>query len=214
MRTRPYLRCVDYLLALSLGIAVAFFGILLPGLVNMTAVSVSVKRGRRAGLQFIAGGSIVVIFQAFVALIFADVLQQDPTIVDGMKKFAVWLFIILGVGFFWKAQTGQVVKARKTGGGRIFFAGIGMATANALAIPYFLAMSSFLMAKGHVTEGLLSIGLFSFGAGLGSLVIYVAYVWSADWVSRHAAWLTRNINYIMSGFFFILAILQGYNIYC
>jgi len=191
----------------------AFVGIILPGMLNMTAVSVSVQRGRRAGLQFVGGASITTGIQSFIALLFADFLLHNPRIIHGMQQVALWLFLILAVVFFYKARKGEVAKARKSSGRKTFGAGFGLGFANALAIPYFLAVSSWLMSKGQVNNGLSGIAMFAIGASAGAFIVFVLYVWSADWVSRHAAWMTRNINYIMSGFFLFLAGLQSYHLF-
>ncbi|MEL6356634.1 MAG: LysE family transporter, partial [Bacteroidota bacterium] len=144
-------------MAFLLGTGMAFAGILLPGMLNMTAVSISVKRGRRSGIQFVVGAAIVTAFQALIALFFADLLLRNPRIIHAMKQMALWLFIILAIAFFLKARRRQVARARKASGSKNFGAGFGLAFANALAIPYFLGVGSWLIAKGHVDDSLSSL---------------------------------------------------------
>jgi threonine/homoserine/homoserine lactone efflux protein len=76
---------VIYVYALIFGIVVAFFGILLPGLLNMTAVSISVKSGKRAGLMFAGGMAVTTSFQAFIAFGSADYLRQNGEVLDQLR---------------------------------------------------------------------------------------------------------------------------------
>lgn len=210
-----YLRAVEHLISLLLGTFVATLGLTLPGMVNMTAVSVSLKHGKGAGMQFTGGAAAATSIQASLAIFFAEYLRKNPSTVTLMQKSAVYIFVILAIGFFYKAYTGQVAKPRKKRSKRKNLGfGFGLAMANGLAIPFFLAVSSWLISHGHRVLGVLDIALFSIGAAFGATIVFAGYVRSAGWVSRHAAWLTRNINYVMSGFFLFLAVFQGWNIYC
>jgi hypothetical protein len=43
---------------------------------------------------------------------------------------------------------------------------------------------------------------------LGTLGVFFLYVLSSDWISKHAAYFTRNINFFLGGLFAMLAIIQ------
>lgn len=205
---------MEYLIAFSLGTVVATLGLTLPGMVNMTVVSISLKRGHNAASQFMKGAAAATAIQAGVAMVFADYLRKNPTTVTLLQKSAIYIFIFLAIGFFYKAYTGQVAKPRKkTSKRKNLGFGFGLSMANGLAIPFFLAVSSWLIAHEQRIRGPIGITLFSLGAALGAVLVFTGYAKSANWVSRHAAWLTRNINYVMSAFFVFLAVLQGWKLY-
>ncbi|MEY4084992.1 MAG: hypothetical protein RL074_779 [Bacteroidota bacterium] len=58
--------------ALFFGFISAVVGILPPGLINMTAAKVDIKEGKRAALWFVIGAVIVIFFQVYLALLFAQ----------------------------------------------------------------------------------------------------------------------------------------------
>lgn len=208
-----YLHDVEYLLIALMGLGTAALGITLPGMVNMTAVSVCIKRGQRPAMIFIAGAAFVTALQAGTALFFADVLQRNEGWLTFMKQAGVWIFVILSTVFFLRGRDPKVAKAKKSRGGRYFGFGAGLTTANFLAIPFFLAVSAWLLSHGRATQGLFKVIFFGLGAGAGSFLIFWGYVQSANWVAHHASWLTRNINFIMSGLFLFLAGLQAWQLY-
>lgn len=208
-----YLRGVEYVMAFLLGTLGALFGIVLPGMLNMTAVSISVKNGKRAGLLFGAGMSSTTCIQAFVAFGFADYLRKHGEVLERLNSFALALMIVLAVFFIYKGQTGETVKPQKISGRKHFGGGVMMGMLNALTLLYFFALGTVLVSRNLVQNGIVSVICFSLGAGLGAFIIFWLYVRAAGWISENALWLTRNMNYVIGGFFIFLAILQGYHMY-
>lgn len=204
---------MDYLLSLLLGIIVAFAGIVLPGLLNMTAVSVSVKNGSRAGLLFAAGMAITTSVQAFAAFGFADYLRKHADVLESIRSFSLMLFILLAIVFFFKGRSGQAIQTKTISKRKLFGGGLMMGTLNALSMLYFFAVGTVLVSKNYVQTGIFSVLLFSIGAGLGGFLVFWLYIKAANWISENAAWFTRNMNYIISVFFLFLACLQSYYMY-
>ena len=68
---------MDLVLPLFLGFFASAIGILPPGLINMTAAKVSLEDGRNEAISFAIGATIIVFFQTFLALFFANYLDQN-----------------------------------------------------------------------------------------------------------------------------------------
>lgn len=201
------------LTAFLLGTLGAFFGILLPGMLNMTAVSISVTRGRRAGMHFVSGTALTTALQAFAAFGLADYLRKHPEILERIHGFALFIFVVLAGVFIHLGRRGGEIRVKKISGRKHFGGGVAMAFLNALSLIYFFALGTVLVSKDLVRNGILSVVFFSFGAGLGAFLMFWLYVRAADYISRNATWLTRNINYVIGGFFVFLAVLQAYNMW-
>ncbi|MGB3548416.1 MAG: hypothetical protein WBA17_15695 [Saprospiraceae bacterium] len=194
--------------AILSGYFLACLATTLPGMLNMTSVAVSLEHGRRAGRQFAIGTALTFGLQAAIALIFADYLSENPGIIEGLKKAAVGIFLVLAGYFFIKARRGGVAKARTTKPGQMYGFGILLAAMNALTIPFFFAMATWLQSEGYLIITPFIILSFSCAVFMGSLTVFLFYGYSATYVERRAAFITRNINYILCGLFVTLASFQ------
>lgn len=197
-------------MTLLVGVVAAFVGIVLPGMLNMTAVSVSVKNGKRAGLLFAAGMAVTTSMQAFIAFGFADYLRRHEDVLEKIHYFAFFLLILLGIIFISKGKSSQAIKTKKVSRRKLFGGGMGMGVLNALSVLYFFAIGTVLTSRDIVQTGISSVIFFSIGASIGAFIVFWLYVSAADWISKNADWLTRNMNYIIGGFFLLLAAIQGY----
>ena len=83
-----------------LGFIVAAIGITPPGLINMTAAKVSLKDGRIEAIFFAVGATIIVFFQTFLALLFANFINSHPDVINKLQEIGLFIFIGLTVYFF------------------------------------------------------------------------------------------------------------------
>ena len=63
---------MSYIVHVLYGLIMAYFGLISPGMLNMTALKIRINTGKVESLKFALGASIVVFFQAGIALFFAD----------------------------------------------------------------------------------------------------------------------------------------------
>lgn len=195
-----------YVSHLFFGFIMAFVGLLAPGMLNMTAVRTSIEKGKKAGIVFSAGAASVVFVQASIALIFANYLNQHPDIIEKLKIAGVIVFFILAIFFFFQAR--KKFKAEgKNRKGNLFFIGMFMSSVNMLAIPFYLGLSTYLSAKEQIILKQPYITIFVIGAVLGAFVLFVTYVGLANIIVKKAQFIAKNINYILSALFLILALL-------
>src|SRR5690554_8232219 len=92
---------------LLIGLIGAFIGVLPPGLINMYALKVSLKEGRKKALIFAAGVCVTVISQTLIALFFARYIEQHPEVVSVLQKVALVIFIGLTLYFFFVAARSE-----------------------------------------------------------------------------------------------------------
>lgn len=189
------------------GLVMTGIGITLPGMINMTTVYISIKRGLRSAIQYNVGASVTIFVQALIALAFATYLGNHPGVLNFMKKAAVVLFFVLGFVFLYQAMRTEVVKASKQRG-HPFLLGVVVANMNVLTIPYFFAFSTFLETNNWLMRSPSARVLFGTGAMIGAFLLLSAYARFAQYISGQIQSLARNINLIMSGLFLLLAFLQ------
>ncbi len=211
-----YLWAVELLTAAWLGFTAAAGATLFPGMLNMTTVNVSLRAGRSAGYALSAGMAITLSLQAGIAVFFARFLAANPYVLNQMKEWAILVFLFLAVFFLvkgYRAQAPDASHAERSYRGSPFLRGAVLAVMNLLTIPYFFAISGWLLADGRLSASAPARLVFTISAGVGALMIFAGYARLAEWMYRRARFFTRHINYFLSGLLLILAVAQWIRIY-
>ncbi|MFD0763085.1 LysE family transporter [Lutibacter aestuarii] len=197
---------MDYFLHVFYGVLMAYIGLISPGMLNMTALKISLSTNKKESIKFALGASLVVFFQAGIALFFADYFVKNPKIIEVLKVIGVFVFFILSVLFFILSR--KVLNAKTTKGARNYFLkGIAMSVVNMLAVPFYLGISIYLASINKIIIEQPFIILFVFGSALGSYLLFYTYIILADVINNKIAFIAKNINLILSILFLILGIL-------
>ncbi len=197
---------MPYLIHIALGFVMAFLSLIPPGMLNMTAVKTSIQKGRNEGVWFSLGAALVVIPQAFIALVFARYFVENPQVVERLEIAGIIVLFVLAITFFMQARK----KFKGEGGkreGKSFLLGMLMSGMNMLAIPFYLVLSSVLENRGLLQTEQPFINLFVTGVFLGAFSLFFLYANFAQIIQRKAQFIARNINYILSLLFLVLGIL-------
>lgn len=202
---------MEYLSALFIGFLAAFFGLLAPSMLNMTAAKTSIERGKKAGIQFAAGAASFVLVQASVALFFAKYLVANPDIITKLKTVAIFVLFGLAVFFFWQARKDTNIEGKEKTG-LPFLIGLGMSSLNMLGIPFYLAMATFAESKGWLTIEMPYSLFFVIGAFFGDFLLFSLYAIFAVKIAEKASFIAKNINYILSGLFIVLGSFTAYQV--
>lgn len=203
---------MDFINPFFFGFLLTTVGISLPGMVNMTAVSISIKRGMPAGLRYSAGAATTIFFQAYIAVAFAGYLGKHPEVFTYIRTASVAIFLTLAFFFFYQARQGKEVQSSQRKG-RPYLLGVGVAGMNALNIPYFFTMGALLKAEGLISLHAPYHLFFISGLALGAVTLLAAYARFAQFILLRANYFARNLNYFLSGLFLVLAVVQLGNVY-
>jgi threonine/homoserine/homoserine lactone efflux protein len=199
---------MDYISPLFFGFIFAVIGIALPGMVNMTGLSVSIRRGLKAGMLYAAGGTTTSIIQASIAVLFADYISNNiEELSYQIRIFSIVLFIVLAALFFYQARNPRPPKTSKHNG-PAFFLGMLVAGLNGLYIPYFFAIGTMLKAQDLVVFEYPYYIMLIIGISLGIFTVLSGYAYFAEFIKKRATFLVSHLNYFLAGFFLILAAIQ------
>jgi threonine/homoserine/homoserine lactone efflux protein len=196
---------MDYILHVFYGIIMAYFGLISPGMLNMTALKIRINNGISESVKFAIGASVIVFLQAGIALYFADYFNKNPQIIERLKIAGVVVFLILSIFFLYLSRKELNPKASNTKG-NYFLKGIGMSSINMLGIPFYLGISIFLAAENKILIEQPYIILFVFGASIGSFLLFSTYIIFAKYISDKVSFIAKNINLILSILFLGLGI--------
>lgn len=202
---------MDTLIGFLVGIGVGIFSTWFPGMLNMQAVATAVRTDRETAYRFSLGMAMVFPIQAGISIFFANFLTSHPWIINGIKEWAVPLLLIIGGVFIFKGFSARAERKKevvKPYRGGPLKRGFGMSFLNVLNIPLFFALSSWLLAHDVLPNAPIPKLVYIFGIGFGALFIFLLYARLADWFTRHAALLTRNINFVIGGLLVVLAMIQ------
>ena len=193
---------MNYILPLIVGFVAAFVGLIAPSMLNMTAARTSIEKGKKAGILFAAGAASVVTVQAFIAVYFAN--KITPEIINKLQTAAIFVLLALAIFFFMQAR--KKFKAEgKDKKGSTFIVGMGMSSLNMLAVPFYLAMAKVGEGYGMKLELPYSL-VYVVGAVFGAFSLFSIYASYAEKIAEKAQFIAKNINYILSGLFVVLAL--------
>jgi threonine/homoserine/homoserine lactone efflux protein len=71
-----------------------------PSMLNMTAAKISLSKGKKEAVKFAVGVSVVVIVQAYLAILFTKFLSSNPDFVLTLQKISILIFGIFSFYFF------------------------------------------------------------------------------------------------------------------
>ena len=202
---------MELLQTIFLAILVAFLGFSPPGMLNMTALKISLEHPRQQALRFVLGASSVIFIQALIAVSFAKFLAKNPTMIHYLSYAAIGVFLLLAY-FFYRQARRKIQLKLKGSGTQSYWAGFSMAWMNMLAIPFFLGYSTILEAKGVLETQSPHNWLFALGAMAGAFMLFMLYVSFAGLIQQRVQFIARNINYILSALFLVLALTTTYSI--
>ncbi|MBF4470726.1 MULTISPECIES: LysE family transporter [Flavobacterium] len=187
------------LLPFFLGFIVAAIGITPPGLINMTAAKVSLKDGRTEAVFFAAGATVIVFFQTFSALLFANFINSHPDVINKLQEIGLFIFIGLTVYFFWKAKRPKLTKAETKIRSKTnrFFLGMLLSALNLFPIPYYVFVSITLAAYGYFYFVESFIYAFVMGVVAGSFLVFYLYIVYFKKREAKSSFLLNNGNYII-----------------
>jgi len=186
----------------------ALLGVVPPGLVNMTVAKTCVKYGKKNGLYVALGASIIVFFQALVAILLTKYIFDNPYVRNILLRTGLVIFIFLMVFFYMKARSDSHLKSNsKKAKSNSIFKGMLVSVLNVFPIPFFVAIGAALNVGGGVEYHWSIMLLFTLAASLGTFTTLYFYVFSFWKIEDKTTIFTRYSNYFMAGLMLVLVLI-------
>ena len=195
----------------------AFIGVIPPGLINMSAAKISMKEGRRNATLFSLGVCVTIMFQTYIALLFARFLEKNPSIIASLEQVALGIFICITIYFLFIAKDTRraipdnlVRKSKK----KRFFGGMFIAFINVLPLPYWVYVSVTFSAFGWFSFETPALQTAVLASGMGTFVILRLYVHlfkQKD--SSRVAPLKVNMNFIIGAVTALISLITAIKIF-
>lgn len=205
---------MTFLIPLLLGFATAFAGIMLPGLINMTAAKVNLKEGKKHAISFVFGAVLVIAFQVSIALFFARVINSSPEVVVLLREIGFGIFSALTIYFLLIAKEPKIKKKKIKNKSKKerFFLGMLLSALNFFPIPYYvfigITMASYDLFSFEVND----VAVFVLGAVLGSFFAFYLYIAFFKKVEGKSDSILKNMNFIIGTITGVVSLISLFNI--
>lgn len=193
------------------GFLAATVGVSPPGLLNMTAVKVSVKDGKIRGLWFAFGASVIVFLQTLSAVYFARFINKRADVSYLLQEIGFVIFVLLSIYFFWVAKKPQSEKKEeelklKSKKSR-FFMGVLLSSLNVFPVPYYVFISVTLASYGYFHFDVYYLYTFSLGTAIAAFIVFYWYILFFEKQQITSSFLMKNINYIIGSITGVVALI-------
>lgn len=198
-----------------LGFIASVIGILPPGLINLTAAKVSLTDGKKRAMMFVLGALIVIFYQTYISVIFAQYINSHQDIVVLLRKIGLVIFIGISIYYLFFAKNPNLqpddefhLKSKRSR----FFMGMLISAINFFPIPYYVLVSITLAAYNVFIFDTLSIYSLVFGVVAGSFSVFYLYVTFFNKMKSKADYFVNNMNKIIGTITGLIAIITLFNI--
>ena len=197
------------------GFLAAILGVIPPGIINMTAAKISLIDGRKRAMMFVLGALIIVFFQTYLSVIFAQYIDKHDEVVVLLREIGFVIFLVLTIYFLVFAKTPKIKQDEdeKINSKRSrFFMGMIISAINFFPIPYY-ALITITLASYHVfSYELLQNFSLIFGIVAGSFTVFYFYVVFFNKLKSKADYFIKNMNKIIGIITGVIAVLTLFNI--
>lgn len=198
----------------------AFFsgiGVLPPGMLNITAASISINKSLTEAKKFIVGASILVAVQSFVGFYFSVFLKNNPQITQNLKLVGSIIFVLLTIFFLGKGVQNKINNNKietKPSHFKVssFVHGLLLSSINVFPVPYYSFLSLYFSA--FITNFFTSLSGFFFiiGAVSGTGLVYFLYAILFKKMENKVQFFVKNVNFIIALITGIVATITIYNL--
>jgi threonine/homoserine/homoserine lactone efflux protein len=181
------------------GLFFSFAGSITPSMLNMTALKISLEKGRKATNSYALGVAITAIPQVIVAVILTKYIADNPIILETLEKAGIFIFMLLSYYFYKESKKAKIkveeVKAKKE---NHFLTGITLSVLNMFAIPFFCGIVILLETFELFSFQIIPVFFFILGSVIGTFYILFLYGKYAKIIQRKTGRLTNNVNLVLA----------------
>lgn len=205
---------MNLITSLFLGFVTAFVGITPPGLINMTAAKVNLREGKKSALWFVLGAVIVIFFQAYLAILFAQFIEGRPDVIVLLREVGFGIFTALSIYFLFIAKKPKIKKGKikKRSTSTRFFLGMLLSGLNFFPIPYYVFVSITLASYNLFLFDMTNVFIFVMGVVSGSFFVLYCYVTFFQKIQDKTDYFMRNMNTIIGTITGVISLITLINI--
>lgn len=187
----------------------SFVGSIPIGLITLTIVQKTLKKGWKSGIMIALGASVMEFIYTLTAVTFTSYFSENFETLGYIQLVIAILFLVIGTYYVSKKGTVAIAHS-KNYSPRDFFKGFYIGLLNMLLLPYWVLLSIWLTSLGYSFEDLPLNILFTTGATLGAFIVFLLYIMIARLMSKKIDLFINYGNKIIGIIFVLLGIIQLY----
>ena len=183
-----------------IALVISFVGSLPFGMVNMAVAHTAIRKGMIPAMFMAIGVCLVELLQAYVALKFTWLFNENMEIERIFQIIATVAFFASGVYFFFFAKVKTAIEAEEAPKIRRrndFFKGAFLSSINLLAIPFWISFAAILTANDLLIRDDLHVFVFAVGTAVGTFGLLVCYSLLGTKVFSKSEQIKRWVNKFM-----------------
>lgn len=189
-------------LTFFLGVILNSLGYIPPGNINLTVVQLTITRGIRQALYFIAAFSIIEVLFTFGVMRFVQWLSSEIEFDNYIDGVMIVLFLVLGITT-WRSRK-EMPKTDYSNKDSIRY-GMLLGVLNPMQIPFWLFVGTYLISHEWIDIGYVSLSVFSIGSGIGAGLALYGFARFAQYIQTKFTLTTYVVNKAIAGLFFALS---------
>jgi threonine/homoserine/homoserine lactone efflux protein len=189
-------------LTFFLGIILNSIGYIPPGNINLTVVQITITRGIRQAIYFIAAFSCVEVLFTVSVMRFVQWLSSEIKVGDYIDMVMVVMFMVLGI-MTWRSRK-EMPKDDYSKKDSIRY-GLLLGVLNPMQIPYWLFVGTYLISHEWIDVGYVSLSIFSIGSGIGAALALYGFARFAQYIQTKFTLNNYVVNKAIAGLFFALS---------
>ena len=198
---------------LILGIVASFIGSLPIGMLNLTAIDISVNKGIKSLISFSAAASIIEFFYAFIAIVMTEWIMRNDHLNYYINVAIIPVFIILAINYFYRDNL--IRKNKKLPRQQSpFMKGVLLSLINPLCIPFWIFYTSYFHSFGWIDLSTnYYISILVLGISVGTFLALIAFGITGQILVTRIQHLNKWLNRIIGFTLILLAIIQAIRLF-
>ncbi|SDM63586.1 lysine transporter LysE [Pedobacter antarcticus] len=189
-------------LTFFLGVILNSLGYIPPGNINLTVVQLTITRGIKQALYFIAAFSVIEVLFTFGVMRFVQWLSSEIEFGNYIDGVMIALFLVLGITT-WRSRK-EMPKTDYSNKDSIRY-GMLLGVLNPMQIPFWLFVGTYLISHEWIDIGYVSLSVFSVGSGIGAGLALYGFARFAQYIQTKFTLTTYVVNKAIAGLFFALS---------
>ena len=100
---------MSFIIHFAIGFITSFLGTTPPSMLNMTTTKITLEKTKKEGLKFAIGVSIIVLIQAYIAVLFAKYIHSNENFEWYIKVVGIIIFGLLSIYFLFESESDAAV---------------------------------------------------------------------------------------------------------
>lgn len=205
-----------------IGLGISFIGTLPLGVLNLTALRLSVTDSQWVAIRFSIGALLVEMFYVILSLKVIGNINHNPKLYKLANWFSFFLLLVFAIYSFMQAAEAPVAKmdfkvTHQLNGWNLstwpFLGGMIMSALNPLQIPFWLGWSTLLMQKQLLNSNPYRQLFYVLGIGTGTFAGNLVFIFGGQWLFERMGSSQLQLHLILGTAFLLGAIFQGWKLY-